>query len=132
MVSTSRGNMTTIKVFHASDTQLQMLNYEALLQNIKNHDNGALGLWCAFDSQWIKPFGCKMYELEVSGSFYDMTIHELAKYNRDGLSREDYTARRNELISQGFDYIRLLESDGRCDMIILLDFSKAKISLFSI
>ena len=124
--------MNPIKVFHASDSDLNALDYESLLNNIKNHDNGALGLWCAFDNVWSKPFGSKMYQVEVAGNFYNMTIDELAKYNRIHYSRADYTNRRNELIGQGFDYIRLLESDGRCDMVIILNFAKAKIRLFSV
>lgn len=50
-------------------------------------------------------------------------------YNKKDYDTEDYTSLRNELIGKGFDFIRILESDGRCDMVVILNFETTKIKL---
>lgn len=118
-----------IQGYHATNHNLDPLDYNKLLQNINDHKNGALGLWCATKSDWIKPFGKDTYQVIIEGSNYDMSIDELGEYSRKYESVEEYTAKRNELLSQGYDIIRIIESHGQCDMFIVLSFEKAKVSL---
>ena len=116
--------------YHATDHLYDKPNYERLLSNITNHDNGALGLWCSFETRWIKgSFGKHIYRVEIEGSSYNMPIDELAGMCQTCRSQEDYTHRRNELLQQGYDIIRIVEMDGSCDMFVVMNFDTVKMSL---
>ena len=117
-------NDMQIQGFHATNCQLTELNYEKLLLNINNHLNGALGLWCAIRSDWIDCFGKNIYQVSIEGKAYDMPVDELAKYSAEYTSVQNYIEKRNNLLSLGYDFIRILETSGRCDMFIVLSFEK--------
>ncbi len=112
-----------MKVYHATNHIFDALDYDSLVKNRTNHKNGALGLWCAFKNDWIKGFGNIIYEIELSGKPYNMPIRELMKYANDQLEESDYELIRNKLLSDGYDYIALIEKDNSCDMIVILNFN---------
>ena len=116
-----------IKGFHATSHELKELNYDTLLSHRTNHANGALGLWCAFSSDWIKGFGDKTYEVTVEGSCYNMTIKDLSQLANTFHGADEYTKKRAELLDQGYSFIKLLEKDGSCEIFVVLDFTKASI-----
>ena len=55
-------------MYHASAHQFDFPDYDALVANITNHDNGRLGLWVATTADWIKGFGGHVYTMEISGT----------------------------------------------------------------
>ena len=73
------------RIFHQSNFKFLELNYDELVKNIQNHENGNLGLWCCYEqTSWMKGFGKYVYELEIPGSApYNMTIDELSDLGND-------------------------------------------------
>lgn len=108
-------------MFHASKHVFDIPVYEQIAVNRENHANGLLGLWVSHKSDWIAGFGEHLYEIEFSGSVYDLTIAELASWcdNEDGF----YLTKRKELLDKGFSYMRLIESDGRSEMGVIINFN---------
>lgn len=117
--------------YHATNSYLSKLNYDKLLCHIDDHINGALGLWCASNSSWIKQFGKNIYEVTVDGNNYDMSIDELSQYACNYTSIKDYTLKRDQLIADRYDFIRIIETTGTCNIFVVLVFDKATICLIN-
>lgn len=113
-----------MKVFHASSADFEFPDYEELLKNITNHDNGALGLWCAASDHWIKGFGGNTYEVHYDGAkAFNIPFSEFYKmcHPDDYEGKEYFVNKRNEYISNGIDVLHIVESSGSIDMLIIMN-----------
>lgn len=115
--------------YHATDHIYDSVDYELLIKNRKNHLNGVLGLWCGMKNDWIKGFGKYIYEVHYSGKSYDMSINELAGYAHRNIDEGQYREIREKLLSEGYDYISIIEKNNECDMIVVLNFDSIEIKL---
>jgi hypothetical protein len=111
-------------MFHKTSSKIYVPDYDKLLVSISNHGNGALGLWYANeDKEWAGGFGSNVYEFGIKNPKpYNMTVTELRGLGRNGLV-DEFTRYRNMLMKENFNYIKIIESDGRCDMGVVLDFN---------
>src|SRR5438128_4681423 len=104
-------------MYHASAHQFDFPDYDALVANITNHDNGRLGRWVATTADWIKGFGGHVYTMEISGTVMDLPLAQLKKWADENLDNPDfYKHHRQELLLQGIDYLQLIEADGHSAM----------------
>ena len=115
-----------MKYYHSTDHIIDFPDYDTPYNNITNHNNGALGLWCAVDPSWISGFGKYVYEIEVDDEIkqYNMTIEELSTMANK--SKEHHAELRLELLDQQFDIVRILEFAERCDMVVILNMNAIK------
>lgn len=113
-------------MFHASKERYEQPCYASCHENRTNHENGNLGLWFSTDASWIKGFGSNTYQFNLDSVSetrnYDLLFKDLALWNHQGFQAEDYQEKRLELIAKGYDFIRIIESNGRFDMGIVLNF----------
>lgn len=89
------------------------------------HPNCYMGLWVAFDLELASRFGASVLEVEVpEPAVYDMEISELSSLANQASRSDDeiavHIAFADQLRAQGFNVARIVESDGRSDMAILL------------
>jgi hypothetical protein len=121
--------------YHNTDHIISDLNYDELYNNISNHDNGAMGLWCSVKDDWQKGFGKNTYKVEVTGEAYNMPVNELQGlcYNdlKSGDRRPYYKKLRDDMLKRGFTHIRILERHRGVDMFIVCDFNYATIERVS-
>lgn len=117
-------------MFHASRHSFEFPDYEKICSNRTGHENGDLGLWVANKSDWIDGFGGYVYEVDFEGVSKDLSIHELSKWAclTDGSAENSsfYRSKREEMITQGISFLRLVEDDGRSEMGIVLNFDSIK------
>lgn len=114
--------------FHGSSTKIKKLDYNILLKSIVGNDNGALGLWCSTtDNEWVRGIGSYLHVVEVHGKSFDMPINTLSDMNNLFKSKDEYVKFRKEKLAAGYSYFRLIENDGICHMLVVMDFEKAKI-----
>jgi hypothetical protein len=105
---------------HASPHRFDFPDYQALVEHRQNHANGNLGLWVATgDHAWIEGFGEHIYRVELAGRMRDITVGKLQRLPREA---PWYQMRRDQLIAEGITCLRVIESDGRSDMAIVVDF----------
>lgn len=117
-------------VFHASSHEFTHPSIEMIQKNITNHRNGLLGLWCAFKSDWIKGFGNNTYLLHLLGKTEEMSISEFSSkchpkdqvFNTPEEVNHYFLNWRNELLKNGTDILMIKEIDGRCDMLVVINF----------
>lgn len=116
-------------VYHASNHVFDKPNYEKLIANRTNHDNGALGLWCANEPDWVERFGKHTYEINFRGVIRYIGIGAFCKLClRDPrlkeypTPREYYQMLRVGLLSEGVDAIAIIEHTGEVDMLVILNF----------
>ena len=97
--------------------------------------NGHLGIWLAIEKTLAYKFGryCLAVEVQI-GKAYDMPIDELSRMHQhclkvcpnldeaeaDGFERKFYTEKRLGLLEAGYDFIRVVEVNGRSDMGVCL------------
>lgn len=106
-------------LYHASPHKFIAPSPDQISANRTGHANGLLGLWAANRSDWIANFGVNIYALSAIGTTRDITIKELQSM---GSNPEDFVEKRRELLEAGCDILRLIESDGRSEMSIIVNF----------
>ncbi len=107
-------------VYHASKHKFSFPDYKKLVANRENHGNGNLGLWCSIRTDWIKGFGKYTYKLDVrDAKSKTISVNQLMKFAPDN----DFVKKRDELLEQGYEVLKIMESSGSVDMIVVLDFS---------
>ena len=109
-------------MFHASPNTFAFPDYALLTTNQLNHDNGLLGLWVATESDWIESFGTHVYAVEITGNSQDLTLSQLVDWDRKKNDPAFYRSQRQAYLDQGIDFLRLIETDGRSAMGIVLNF----------
>lgn len=115
-----------LTLYHASPHLFGKPSYDALVQNRLNHANGNLGLWFSTSVAWISGFGNNVYSFQIANESLkngiDISIGNLKEMDNLFFEEKDYQEKRIELISQGYQFIRIIENNGRFDMGIVLDF----------
>lgn len=117
---------------HATSHTFKFPVYEKLLNNITNHANGALGLWCATNNpDWIQGFGGNVYEVEYDDSnVLMMDFSDFSSMCRDtpvvpddnnDNPRQYFIDKRQEYIDEGYTVLAIVEGHGGVDMLIILD-----------
>lgn len=115
-------------VYHASEHLFDRPEYEKLLANRTNHDNGALGFWCALEPSWIGGFGKHLYAVTYAGRALTMDItafhkrcspHELLNEGAD--AETYYRCWRDALMADGYDILEIKEHAGHVAMLIILN-----------
>ena len=97
--------------------------------------NGHLGIWLARETLLASKFGryCLAVDVQI-GKAYDMPIDELSRMHQhclkvcpqleeaeaDAFERKFYTEKRLGLIDAGYDFINVVEVNGRSDMGVCL------------
>lgn len=129
-------------VYHASNHEFKVPSIEMIRKNITNHNNGLLGLWCASSNKWISGFGKIIYKLEINSDIksLDMSISEFSNKciptdivieSEDDINNY-YESWRSEMLNDKIDILRVIETRGNCDMLIVINFdSIIKISKLS-
>lgn len=120
-----------MKVYHATNHKITKLDYKELLRNISNNMNGALGLWCCYETtDWMRGFGSFMYEISLENKvFQDLPIDDLVSWNNQAKDHDFYSKKREEFLAKNIDYLKLIEMDGTSHMLIILNFKNLKIKL---
>lgn len=116
-------NTQPLRRYHASHHEFDFPDYEKMVCNKTGHDNGLLGLWVSVKSDWIEGFGPKVYEMDIEGTSKDLSITQLHRWAFDHADDPDfYRGLRQQLLAEGVAYLRLVESDGRSEMGVIVDF----------
>ncbi|WP_411839697.1 hypothetical protein [Paracoccus sp. ME4] len=105
-----------------------------------NASNGALGIWCAYESTYdlAKRFAGDngaLYGIEEpSGRIFDMPVGDLARHNDKCRRHGDHDGQvgyydriRRDLIDAGYDRIDIIERHGGADMCVLLEPERIRI-----
>lgn len=115
-----------LTLYHASPHLFRKPTYDALVRNRSNHANGNLGLWFSTSPDWIKGFGIHVYSFQLADDAaqtgIDISIGDLKQMDTLCFEERDYQEKRIELMSQGHQFIRIIEKNGLFDMGIVLDF----------
>lgn len=111
-------------MFHKTQHNIYVPDYDKLLKNITNHCNGALGLWFANENKdWASGFGGNTYEFGIKNrKSVDMPLSLLSSM-ASKFSHADYVSLHHNLLDDGYTDIRLIENCGWCDMGVVLDFN---------
>lgn len=120
-----------MRLYHGTNTRFAQLSLDFAARPGMS-GNGHLGVWRANGRDLAENFGVHCIEVEADiGKAFALSISELSAMNSygmpqralldewsegDALEREFYIAKRQELIARGYDFINLVESDGRSAM----------------
>lgn len=119
--------MDIFQAFHASKHIFETPDYELLATNRSGHENGLLGLWVAKSKEWIQGFGPHIYELEIIGECLEITVEQLRSWGRECEGNPGgWLRKRGELLSDGIDYLKVVEFGGRVDMAIVINFTSIR------
>jgi len=111
-------------MFHASPHEFKFPVYDLLIKNTTNHDNSVLGLWVSSRTDWIGGFGENFYKVDIDARSIDRSVVELRQWAVENPNEPYfYTEQRQRLLLDEVDYIRVVESDGRSEMGIVLNFN---------
>lgn len=110
-----------MKLFHASKHEFDFPDYDQITSNMTGHANGMLGLWVAVKNDWIESFGGVLYEVDLKDPVVrDVTIDELSSWSHH--DEEYHKDLRDKYILDGVDFLRLVETDGRSAMGVVVNF----------
>lgn len=121
----TQGREVALRMFHASQFDIQFPNFQKIIQNRTNHANGSLGLWVSRNSEWFTGDRNHLYEVEFTARPVQVTVSRLKAWNIEAGTEARQVAyhlyQREKLMALGYDYIELLELGGRSEMGVIMN-----------
>lgn len=108
--------------YHSSNHLFDKPDYELIVENRVNHSNGNLGLWFSTTNDWQQGFGGYTYELTLAGNELRMNFTDFKNMCDTDDGNNFYQKVRDKWLSEEFDYLLIVENDGRIGMGIVLNF----------
>lgn len=115
---------TLLKLYHASPELFSWPRLTDVVTDEHKPPNGALGLWTATENaSYLSGFGHHLYELSMSTKtvYEGLPLRTLARWNNEGWNSKQYVEKRFQLRVEGIGALRLLEKDGQCLQMIIID-----------